>query len=500
MISLIAFFLFSAHADRVGNGGNIAEKNVTLAYVNMNSTFSKCLATPHCLPKQSDRDLLMQIQKHVELSRTKNSNQLQFLSGSKHPEIFGSFESAELWATSIGVGSTIYINTDLIVTNDSGKMTPISIEDAVRFLFVSLGYQSGVNDLLRLDQLAYQLLTSLKSKVIFNPLSSPRPDMKDSLSIEQWILTYFQNMPLFLELCIEDSRCDLTDRELSLAKKIHANMSQEATPQKILRYDSSRRNPSLFLVDGVIKSAVTGLNVGDPIYFNLEFLYEFSSSNELSPISSYIPFALLLHELGHHTGETDHQFLDIFSEKIANYYEANFPYGEYAEEIDFSWFHKPGLFRSLLIQPSLGAGQEAKTKVVLADELQFVDMNKTLESVFVCPAGKKLVSYRVNSVRWNQHFLKTGIFKKIPYQFQNQPKEIQIELQTYYVDIDASLLCRNQVDRGDSKEGQASLVNWKHQLGLTYSNKAQARELENFVYLYYYLVDVKLDDHGARTF
>jgi hypothetical protein len=85
---------------------------------------------------------------------------------------------------------------------------------------------------------------------------------------------------------------------------------------------------------------------------------------------------LLIHELGHHAGIVDHGGLDLLGHTVAKHFQNYHPLITFQEEAEVGYFHKPALFRALLLNgPKADRLTPSPTKIYLADELYIYDFN-----------------------------------------------------------------------------------------------------------------------------
>lgn len=126
-----------------------------------------------------------------------------------------------------------------------------------------------------------------------------------------------------LNLCLQDHLCNLLTEEKALISSIQLSQDTEnKLNAELIRFDSSKNNPNLFLKDGNTRIAVTGDNVGDSIFINLDLVYQNDKYGSPHPISLNQIIAILIHELGHHHGIKNHSSLDQLGLKVGNYFLA----------------------------------------------------------------------------------------------------------------------------------------------------------------------------------
>lgn len=76
-----------------------------------------------------------------------------------------------------------------------------------------------------------------------------------------------------------------------------------------LKFASESEQPGFFLLDGQIRIAKTGSNVGDPVFINRDMIKD-------GEIDIATAAAVLVHELGHHQNASNHQLLDRLGAKV----------------------------------------------------------------------------------------------------------------------------------------------------------------------------------------
>lgn len=125
----------------------------------------------------------------------------------------------------------------------------------------------------------------------------------------------YQNLHSTFSECITQAKCELTEAETDLVKKM----------RKVIEINRSNENRILFVTEkdlpGFFKTgdneyhriAKTGLDATTPIYVNLDLIY----LHDGNPAFDYATItSILVHELGHQAGETNHAKLDIIGSKI----------------------------------------------------------------------------------------------------------------------------------------------------------------------------------------
>ncbi|MEQ1879274.1 MAG: hypothetical protein ABL958_21745, partial [Bdellovibrionia bacterium] len=131
------------------------------------------------------------------------------------------------------------------------------------------------------------------------------------------IVYAFTELPRFADLCLNSEACNLTADERELLTKIKTSHEQEKAVKEPLKFLSEKKQPGFFIIDGQVKIAKTGNNVGDTIYFNTDLLYPKNSLGQIEAFSIADGLAHLLHELGHHQGSKSHTELDLLGVKVS---------------------------------------------------------------------------------------------------------------------------------------------------------------------------------------
>lgn len=126
----------------------------------------------------------------------------------------------------------------------------------------------------------------------------------------------YQNIGPFIELCLNDKKCDLNEQQKTLLMKIHKAIPEEKKNPNQLIFASEKENPGLFILNGNPKIAKTYDEVGSSVFVNKDML-----DHAGSPISTLDALAILIHELGHHHQEMNEDFLDLLGLKVVFYYQ-----------------------------------------------------------------------------------------------------------------------------------------------------------------------------------
>lgn len=125
----------------------------------------------------------------------------------------------------------------------------------------------------------------------------------------------YQNLHSTFSECITQAKCELTETETLLVKNMRKVIEINRSNENRILFVSEKNQPGFFKTadNENHRIAKTGLDAATPIYVNLDLLY----STDGKPAFDYVTItSILVHELGHQTGETSHAKLDIIGSKI----------------------------------------------------------------------------------------------------------------------------------------------------------------------------------------
>ena len=117
---------------------------------------------------------------------------------------------------------------------------------------------------------------------------------------ESNIVVAYENLDRYINVCLSSPSCNLLQRERSLLKSILNSLDQEYKNKNQLKFLSEKENPGTFIINGEMKIAKTGSEIGSPLYFNSDLLYLKNHIGVYEGIHYSQAVSLLVHELGHH--------------------------------------------------------------------------------------------------------------------------------------------------------------------------------------------------------
>ncbi len=135
--------------------------------------------------------------------------------------------------------------------------------------------------------------------------------------IEVRFFESFYALPSLVSRCVDSSYCPLSKADkvmlLSISEVLKVNLQQKHQ----LLFLSGKVYPRFFVDSDQIgpRTAKTGFRKGLPIFLNRDHFYKNGSPN----IQIKEAIAILIHELGHQTGERSHTKLDALGTRFANW-------------------------------------------------------------------------------------------------------------------------------------------------------------------------------------
>lgn len=115
--------------------------------------------------------------------------------------------------------------------------------------------------------------------------------------------------------CLINNDCGLTAQEKTIAESVSEVLMQNiSNPDKfVFLTDKQFTDLATMPMNEPHRIAMTGLTPQDPIYINVDLLYDTGGKPQLE-YGAVV--ALIFHEVGHQTGETSHQLLDVIGTKL----------------------------------------------------------------------------------------------------------------------------------------------------------------------------------------
>jgi hypothetical protein len=214
---------------------------------------------------------------------------------------------------------------------------------------------------------------------------------------ENLVLFAYENLDFYIQSCLFDEKCITETNKIDESKpNTLKNIFQSIEYEKTINLNMIQFAPqsNLFVVDGKLKIAVTGIHKGDPIYFNKDMLYELDTGNILKPISLLQIVSILIHEFGHHQGILDHNYLDKIGVIVAN--QTRFE-SQFIKR--YPRFNKLG---AQLVSPR--TNMIAPSKLALIDDEKYLDLSLIINKIVQCPQMESQATFVDTVNLWNVYW------------------------------------------------------------------------------------------------
>lgn len=129
----------------------------------------------------------------------------------------------------------------------------------------------------------------------------------------------YKNLETYIKSCFESPFCKVTEDQRIILTKISEALPKEKDNTSQIIFESERKNPGTFILDGQVRIAKTGDLVGSPIYLNTDLLYSRDKRGRFEAITIPEAVAILIHEMGHHHGHYRHDELDLLGVTVSLY-------------------------------------------------------------------------------------------------------------------------------------------------------------------------------------
>lgn len=201
---------------------------------------------------------------------------------------------------------------------------------------------------------------------------------------EKYVLHAYLNLHEYIQICLDSSLCNLTAAENHLLTAIAQSLPQEYKTRNQIQFRSAASDKPFFTIGGLIRVAVTGDHVGDPIYVYAPELYTATGK----PITLGFAISTLVHEFGHHHGAKDvpADTLDLLGEKVAKAYNMNklvaqtVFYGDTISATYINW-------------------RSTQSELLISNDSSMIDVSKTLfiEANNGCHRGRFIDAYPIRA-------------------------------------------------------------------------------------------------------
>lgn len=191
---------------------------------------------------------------------------------------------------------------------------------------------------------------------------------------EKNVLFAYDKLEEYIGLCLNSDSCKINKDQRIILKLILNGLPQEKKAPQIF-FDSERKSPGKFIIDGLVRVAKTGNRINSPIHINSDLLYSKNEVNDYVPVSTIEAAAILVHELGHHYGHYTHEELDLAGVRLSMFLQQKFivtPAVPWNTEISVS-----------VLNPSLSG---SFPQVLLSVGDSFLDLTAIYKKSVICHA------------------------------------------------------------------------------------------------------------------
>lgn len=212
--------------------------------------------------------------------------------------------------------------------------------------------------------------------------------------VEQNIQFVYLSLPKIISDCVAlPNQCAVTPEEQNILERITTIVHENYSSPGRIQFVSERLVPGFFTTSSAENNRIakTGLGPDVPIYFNEDELYDSigKPAIDFAGIS-----ALLVHELGHQTGETSHTKLDILGAKVRFYLSfkfVNFNYvfgsNQSSLEMNLVNYPMPAPIGDLYLSTDSGASVQLTPLI--------------LQKITCSVPGEVLIGFNLTNGHWN---------------------------------------------------------------------------------------------------
>jgi hypothetical protein len=220
---------------------------------------------------------------------------------------------------------------------------------------------------------------------------------------EQDFVFAFESLPKSIQSCFENATCAPNEAETQALKEIQAIAKRNSLRPSPLVFVSGNQSKGFFDLSSnePFRIAKTGLDPDSPIWINTDLLYQADGRPSLDFAAAT---AILIHEVGHQTGRTDHAFLDLAAAKVRSILQDNLTH------LDLNWFGTELSVRtldyalstlSMDVTYSFGSSEER--------------LNALFQNALICPGELRIpLGFRLVNGHWS-HPIVDGAQGKVSY-------------------------------------------------------------------------------------
>ncbi len=221
----------------------------------------------------------------------------------------------------------------------------------------------------------------------------------------------YLSLPWIYENCLANVSCLQDPQLLRTLNGILGALPREFRSNPKLVFESGKAHPERFIINGTVRIAVTGDQVGDPIYLNLDLLYPLAPNGLPTALDVGAAISILTHELGHHQGAfhdpQGERYLDLLGASVRAHSNRSVE----VMQVD-DWDRSPDDFSANIqltaVHSSAGITDPTldgpQTSLLLSDGARGYPLDPELFGKLRCPVKNgnagKLIGYRLHHMAW----------------------------------------------------------------------------------------------------
>lgn len=148
------------------------------------------------------------------------------------------------------------------------------------------------------------LVTTLALFTCLMPLQAGDGAHGGGLGEKNAIFAYY-SLSQNIGICLQSKLCDMDAWERLMLAKIKESLDRREETIDQIEFHSEKKEPGMFVLGRIVRSARTGSRIGDKIFINTDHLYRDDREGVTRAISVGESTSLLIHELSHHHGIGD---------------------------------------------------------------------------------------------------------------------------------------------------------------------------------------------------
>lgn len=226
----------------------------------------------------------------------------------------------------------------------------------------------------------------------FNSWGGDRVGNGAGIAEANFLYAYY-NIKSFINHALELPSVEFNQAELELATKIKESLKLEYKTRKPIIFLDGRKYPHIFTdhFNGKPRIAVTHLKIGSPIFINTHLI---NGKDGKTPTRLSFAVSIIAHELGHHHGVEDEDYLYGFGAKIGANIDQNISKRLIVDDKDI-------VFRFINL------GKSNIPQMTLYDPVSSFDLTFVPKGKITCPNWKQrkgeLLGYQIWKSSWTRY-------------------------------------------------------------------------------------------------